>query len=127
MWKMTKKQREITEGLDWGIYDGGDYYELSKYSPAGEDFSIIAHRDGESYAQELREAYDGFDPDEHAAMWYGQNRGEPSSLRELLDDAEAINQMIEELAIAISNPSGYASLNKKSKGRTKPLVSRRRR
>lgn len=126
MWKMTKKQREVTENLDWKIYEGKDYYELESYSPAGEDFIITVRRDGESYAYELKEIYEDFDPSDHAVMWYGQNRGEPSSLRELLDDAEAEKQMIRELANAIGNLSGYASLNKKSKA-AKPLVNLRRR
>lgn len=126
MWKMTKKQREVTENLGWEIDEYDDNYELRQYSPAGEDFSIIVFRTGESYAMELMDVYNNFDPDEHAAEWYGQNRGEPSSLRALLDDAEAENEMIRELAIAIGNLSGYASLNKKSKG-TKPLVNLRRR
>ena len=89
MWTMTAKQMEITEQLGWKIYEGSNYYELSQYSPAGEDFSIDVICDGLSYADELKAVCDCFEPDEHAVMWYGQNRGEPSSLRDLLNDAEA--------------------------------------
>lgn len=41
---------------------------------------------------------DDFDPEEHAAMWYGQNRGEPSSLRALLDNADNIHESLRRLA-----------------------------
>lgn len=44
--------------------------------------------------------YEDFDADEHAAMWI-ESRGErgiPSSIRTLIDDADAIKEMLKELA-----------------------------
>lgn len=38
----------------------------------------------EDYRKKVDEYYDNYNPEEEAALWYKQNRGEPSSLRELL-------------------------------------------
>ncbi len=106
---MTEKQRETIEGLDWQIhecqlYGGAKGYELEKYSPAGEDFIFAA--DDTRLAESIREYAADFDPDEHAEMWVraryeGKDQTIPS-IRELIEDADAINLMLQELAAALS-------------------------
>ena len=79
------------------------YVEFEGYSPAGEDLYFTEfYRAITDLPRLLRERYADFDPDEHAAGWYGKNNGEPHSLRVLLDDAEAIGEMIWDLAEALS-------------------------
>ena len=80
-----------------------NYVELSKYSPAGEDFSMIIDFDKEdiisSFLKNLKDSKNNFSPEEHAEMWLG-SRGKnsiPNSIRVLLNDADAIKQMIFEL------------------------------
>lgn len=80
-----------------------NYVELGKYSPEGEDFSMIIDFDKkdviDSFLKNLKEYESDFDPEEHAEMWIegrGKN-GVPNSIRDLLDDAEAIKKMIFEL------------------------------
>lgn len=80
-----------------------NYVELRKYSPLGEDFSMIIDFDKEyvidSFLENLKEYESDFDSEEHAEMWIegrGKN-GVPNSIRDLLDDAEAIKEMIFEL------------------------------
>lgn len=107
---MTKKQFiEVCEANDWHVMENsaGDF-DLEKYSPAGEDFIFNVSVEDENNADYWKEVFDywnNFDPDDHAVMWYGQNRGEPTSLRVLLDDAEAIKEMLEQLWRALLNAS----------------------
>lgn len=103
-----KKLLEKAEDLDWNytIWNESDkrnYVELSKYSPLGEYFSMIIDFDTKppvlSFLDNLREYHMSFDPDEHAEMWIpkrGEN-GVPKSIRDLIDDAEDIEDMIWEL------------------------------
>jgi hypothetical protein len=49
-----------------------------------------------------------FDHDEHAEMWVegrGKN-GVPGTIRQLLDDAEAIDKMLQDLAAALAETEG---------------------
>lgn len=102
---------EICERLGWWVHEvDGCCIELEKYSPEGEDFSFTIYvYDGREYWAEVLDAWGDFDPDERANMWYGQNRGEPASLRVLLDDAEAIKDMLEQLWRALLEEDEKAS------------------
>ena len=90
------------EDLGWSIEPQGDYIYISQYSPAGEDFGFEV--DGKSLADvvhQVCEYADNFDADEHAEMWInarGKVNGVPDSIRELIDDADAIQEMLNELA-----------------------------
>lgn len=99
---MNDKHREICERLGWKIIEcsGGDY-ELEKWSPAGED--IIFDASAEKFIEDVRDYADSFDVDEHVEMWISGRgkRGVPSTVRELLEDAEAIEKMLDELADAL--------------------------
>ena len=107
---MSKKIKMKLEKTlpDWKIYDcqeRGGCYEIENRSPAGENI-IITLRGASlaALAKDIEEAYIDFDPDEHAAQIYsakfGNNENErrfyadaPATLRELLDDAKAIEAM----------------------------------
>ncbi len=89
----------ICEDLGWNVSVDDEYVELEKYSPAGEDFCFDVSI--QQFVADVREYAESFSPDEHAYEWYGQHRGEPGSLRDLLDDAEAIADMLDELADAL--------------------------
>ena len=99
---MNEKHREICESLGWRVIecDGGTY-ELEKWSPAGED--IIFDVEAGNLAKGVREYADDFDVDDHVELWIeGRGkRGVPSTVRELLEDAEAIAAMLKELAEAL--------------------------
>lgn len=74
------------------------YVEFEGYSPAGENILWTEFYDKlEDIPDKLYERYTDFDPEEHAAGWYNSGNGEPSSLRELLDDAYAQEEMLAEL------------------------------
>lgn len=79
------------------------YVELKKSSPAGGAFSIevdfIEESEIISFLDDLYDVYASFDVDEYVDM-YASQRGEngvPGTYRELLEDAESIEEMIKEL------------------------------
>lgn len=107
---MNEKLKEALEnicddlGCRFGYYAtdaGHEYVEIEGQSPAGEDLIVglvgDELNDGDSIVKALYNNWDWFDADEHAAEWYGANRGEPNSLRVLLDDADAIKEMYGDL------------------------------
>jgi hypothetical protein len=58
-----------------------------------------AEDQAESFLKDLWDYADNFDVDEHVEMWIPERgkRGCPSTARELVEDAEAIKEMIKEL------------------------------
>lgn len=103
---LLKKSEEL--GWWWNAWiekgqNNRTYLEMGKHSPAGEDFSMIIDFEPENQAETLLEnmweyAYD-FDVDDHVMMW-APKRGEggcPFTIKELVEDAEAIVDMIKEL------------------------------
>lgn len=101
---MTEQHIAVCEALDWRVHDDPkeDYVELEKCSPAGEDF-IFGVQKG-NFVKNVREYADDFDADEHVELWIegrGKN-GVPATARELVEDAEAIRDMLNELAVALA-------------------------
>lgn len=100
-------------GWNWDAYIEPDnrrtYVEIGQASPAGEDFSMIIdfkEKDqAKSFKENLQMYYEDFDVDEHIEMWIEARHngisGVPST-RELVKDAEAIENMILELCEALS-------------------------
>ena len=115
-----------TEELDWSytIYrepeearngwrcEERNYVELEKYSPAGEDFGMIIDFNKEdpvgSCLEDLEEYANNFNVGEHAEMWIpGRGKGgRPSSISELIQDAEDIKKMVFELLDALTQYAG---------------------
>lgn len=102
--RLPHKYREICENLGWDVTVGIDgTVELEKYSPADKDFIFTVHVS--NFVKEVEEYADDFDIDDHIAMWIeaknNGNAGVPST-RELVHDAEAIQEMLNELAEALT-------------------------
>lgn len=105
-----KQMLDKTEEMEWSytLYieesqDNRIYAEMERYSPAGEDFLMVIDFDkdnqADSFRRDLRLCYEDFDVDEHVEMWI-PSRGKggcPSSVRNLVEDAEAIESMIYDL------------------------------
>ena len=100
---LNPKIREIAENLEWTVreYDDGTV-EFEKYSPAGEDFIFTVNT--ENAESEIYDYYDNFDVDDHIEMWVKAKEngvaGVPA-IRRLVEDAEAISEMLKELAGAV--------------------------
>ena len=100
---MTKKQQVICERLGWYIQPDGNDIMLEQSSPAGEDFFFYS--DKKRFAESIKEYAEDFDSDEHAAMWIENMKtvnGVPQSVRVLIDDADAIKEMLMELSEQIN-------------------------
>lgn len=102
-YELNKKIVDVLEQNEIGLcsidkHDGEYDTELEWYSPAGEDFIITFYFDGTpgDFVNQFREYACDFDPDEHAESWV-EFRGEggcPSSIRELIEDADAIKEFL---------------------------------
>lgn len=99
---MTDKQRKICEDLGWEIEEDGKKITFSQHSPLNEDFSFTIS--GYDIVEEVRTYQQDFDPELHTVMWFGLSKEIPcvsTGLRDLLDDADAINKMLDDLATAL--------------------------
>ncbi len=97
------KLRAICESRDWRVTEDGDNIELEAYSPAGEDFSFGVSTT--HFIEEVKTYAAEFDINEHVEMWVQARasgvKGVPSVI-ELVDDARAIDKMLQELAAALA-------------------------
>jgi len=91
---------EAIESLGWSVEEDDDYIEIEQWSPAGEDVCETFDY-SKPFVEQAKDLYDYFNPDEHAAMWFGQGRGEPGGLQELLDDAREIKLMYQDLWVKL--------------------------
>lgn len=105
MKKLEQKYLDVLEKHDWAVssYTDDGRVEIEKYSPAGEDFSICV--EVKNFLDAVMEYYEDFDVDDHIDMWVEARRngvsGVPST-RRLAIDAEAIDEMLKELAYALA-------------------------
>ncbi|PAV30224.1 hypothetical protein CIL05_07085 [Virgibacillus profundi] len=103
---MNKEIKELiskVESLEWTVDKEGDNeYRLSKYSPAGQDFSIVVEgEEVEELIESIYQVYNDFDTSEETYLWldntgHGTN-GAPYHMKDLLEDMEACEQMISDL------------------------------
>ena len=102
--KLTAKHLEICEHRDWIVRtcDDGDVM-LENWSPAGEDIVFYVDKN-EEFVDGVKRLAAEYDADEHAEMYVSirGTRGVPSSIRELIDDADAIDKMLQDLAAALA-------------------------
>ena len=83
--------------------DRGEYWaEIETSSPAGEDVIVTVWYDGtgKDFIRQFAQYAEDFDPDEHAKSWIPSmgKGGCPDSIRELLADADAIKNMLCDMA-----------------------------
>lgn len=98
---LQEKLIEKAEDLEWSVTVDDGLWEFEKYSPAGEDFVFSV--DDPDIVAGVKDYYENFDPEEHATDMVIAKRngfaGVPD-LRTLCDDADAIDEMLHELADA---------------------------
>ena len=99
---MEKLIKEI-ESFGWHVYiDDDNAYELSRFSPFGQDFSIyVRGKNKEEFIKDLHECYNDYDPSEQAYQWldssgHGVN-GAPHDMKDVYADMVACKAMIKEL------------------------------
>lgn len=91
---------EICEECGWRVNRSGTEIELTKYSPAGEDLYIVIDAN-DDLAEQIQEYANDFDVDEHVKMWITSSSSGVPSVRELLEDAEWIENDLQNLAKAL--------------------------
>ena len=98
---LTERLLQKAEDLEWSVTVDDGLWEFEKYSPAGEDFVFSVS--GPDIVASVKEYYEDFDPEEHATNLVIAKRngfaGVPDP-RTLCDDADAIDEMLHELADA---------------------------
>lgn len=100
---MTRELIDFIKSIDWFVDEYSDgHYELERFSPEGEDLIIeLPGGTDDVVLMALKMNYEIFDAEEHAYNWYGKNRGEPSSLKILLEDAYDIENMYRDLYVRV--------------------------
>lgn len=106
--ELAAKYLTVLEKQGWAVssYTDDGRVELEKWSPAGEDFIMCV--EVKNFPDAVMEYYEDFDVDEHIEMWVEARRhgtsGVPPVSR-LAIDAEAIDEMLKELAYALAEVS----------------------
>ena len=100
---MNETYREICENHDWRVTvcDDGTI-ELETSSPAGEDLIVTVA--AENFVDNVKSYAASFDPEEHIEMWVAARRSgtrDVPSAFALVEDAKAIDKMLQELAQAL--------------------------
>ena len=94
-----KKYLPVFKRCGWNVNVSDNEIEIENWSPAGEN--IVEYLDKTiDIPSQMQNIADNFDADEHAEMWIehrGKN-GVPGSIRVLLNDADAIQEMYNKLA-----------------------------
>lgn len=108
MKKLHDSILDILEENDFSVcsideQNGETVAELEWYSPLGEDVIVTIWYDGSDadFIRKFQDYAEDFDAEEHAAMWVnsrGGGNGVPNSIRDLLDDADAIDAKLCEVA-----------------------------
>lgn len=107
---IKKGHIEVCEGLDWKVVEDVDclgeysgYADIRCTSPAGEDFSfpVDAGKNGEHFVAEVHEYAEAFDADEHVRALIKSGLSGMPSVREMIDDADELKEMLHELDIAL--------------------------
>jgi len=120
---MIQKYQEVCENLGWSVHEYEDgTVELGKFSPAGEDFNFAV--DTNDFVENVKSCAASFDQEEHIEMWIQAKRegvsGVPS-IRELVQDADDIDKMLQALATALWN----AEMGIPDKSESDPTESRK--
>lgn len=112
----VEELHKYIEGKGWVISDcsfNEDIdWEISKHSPAGEDFcfNIQCSNAVEDAINAIAEYTNSFDEEEHIKMWLNakdidNNRLNVPSITELVEDAKNIKQMLTELSEGLESES----------------------
>lgn len=112
MKKLKKKYLTALEKLDWTVsgYTDDGRVELEKYSPAGEDFLMCV--EVKNFPAAVLKYWEEFDADDHVEELIEAKRngfrGVPRA-SVLVKDAEAIDDMLKELADALGEAKGASA------------------
>ena len=107
--KWYEKAVEVAENLGWCVYrdtEDSQYWEFEQMTPAGEDFCFTIYANTLiELKTALQDYYDTFDREDHIFELLEAKRngfrGVPD-LDTLVEDSQAIEDMLEELAVDVT-------------------------
>ena len=98
--RFSNVARDLGWESDWEMENG--YLDIENWSPWGDSILIsLTEDDFESYAKlthRLDDEYQSFMTDEYATEWYERNRDDPHGIRNALENADGIDEILKELA-----------------------------
>lgn len=103
MFSMNETLKQKVEELGWTVKEDRFTWSFQQHSPAGEDLYEECNKDEDILDWALNLA-DNFDADEHVEMWVEAKHSGVSgvpSIRELVEDADEIQKMFNELCDVI--------------------------
>lgn len=124
--------KEVLDKIDelgWSVYEDDTYYELSKYSPAGQDFNMTINKSDnvDEFINNIYKAYEDFDVSESASLWIGENghgiNGAPYELEDLLEDMKWCKQAIYDLWCDLTGSKKEEEINYKEKARKYLIIA----
>lgn len=105
---------ECAEAKGWSVHTSKNpkaeiwQFEFSQYTKAGQDFNFYAEmKDGDpgNLIKSVREYYTGFDPEEEAYIWIGDDghgkNGAPYHICDIVADMEDADGMVLDLLAAL--------------------------
>lgn len=105
---------ECAEAKGWSVHTSKNpkaeiwQFEFSQYTKAGQDFNFYAEmKDGDpdNLIKSVREYYEGFDPEEEAYIWIGEDghgkNGAPYHICDIVADMEDADCMVLDLLAAL--------------------------
>lgn len=111
---MIDRITECAEVQGWSVHASKNpkaeiwLFEFSQYTAAGQDFNFSAKMSDngpDSLIKSVRDYYDGFDPDEEAYLWIGDDghgkNGAPYRIRDIVADMEDAGGMVLDLLAAL--------------------------
>ncbi|HHX79105.1 MAG TPA: hypothetical protein GX695_05090 [Acholeplasmataceae bacterium] len=102
--EQIKKLLNKAENLGWNVQkEDGNVYMFSRYSPVGQDFSVIIDTENNPhlFVANIYDVYSNFDVSEETYLWldesgHGKN-GALYDMKDLYEDIEKCQEMILEL------------------------------
>lgn len=111
---MIDRITECAEVQGWSVHASKNpkaeiwLFEFSQCTAAGQDFNFSAEMsdgDPDSLIKSVRDYYDGFNPDEEAYLWIGDDghgkNGAPYRIRDIVADMEDAGGMVLDLLAAL--------------------------
>ena len=103
---MSKELQKKIEDCGWNVEQVNETeWEIESSSPLGEDLvEYINGENDEEIIADIERLASNFDVDDHVELYVGMRgtRGVPDSISALVKDAEDIQEMLDDLAMAVN-------------------------
>lgn len=97
-WILLVEKTANELGWEFSYNEQYDGISLQIYSPKGKDCCLdVDAINFKEFKRQVNYIQKAYSPDEEAVLWYGKDKGEPKSLRDLLNDMEWYDAKLKEL------------------------------